>query len=55
MMHLPGAQMLASQTLARYSALIMKHQGSSSAHLKISNIDHFHSETEMLQVEDHLT
>ena len=38
--------MPSSQTLARYNVLRMKH--------KTSSIDHLHSETKMLQVEDHL-
>ena len=42
--------MLASRTLTRYSALRMKHTGSH----KMSSIDHLHSETAVLQVEDHM-
>ena len=43
--------MLANQTLARYSVLRMTVITSSH---KMSSIGHLHSETEMLQVEDHL-
>ena len=46
--------MLAKLTLARYSAHRMKPLRIITGSHKMSSIDHIHSETKMLQVEDHL-